>query len=578
MKRKHPAHLNPIIETEEQLDSDLLAAGPSTSSNSLSGHSSSTTSIHQSCISPIPKRPRQLKLFGSTRGNELSEVEKSSIDKSLIKMISVDYQPLSLVENIGFLEYSEKLQPLYKPPSRKTLTMKLLPEEYNKIATILKSMLKSINNVSITTDIWTSDSNRAYLTVTCHFIFNDCLYSPVLATREMIKTHTGANIASSISDILIEWGILDKIVTIVSDNGSNIKNAINEHLHKYHHPCVAHTLNLIVNDVITSNEELLNVIKKCRALVGHFKHSVFASTKLKEIQNQMNLPDLKVKQDVPTRWNSSLLMLERLIQIKAPLSAAITFLPRAPNFLTALEWELISDCLPLLKPFEIMTVELSGENYPTLSIVIPLIRGLQYTLRNKTTTTTAGDLLKKTAIDVIARRLGILECNKIVAKATFLDPRFKKAGFGLMDNANNTEKWITDEINSIMRNTREEETSNMPINEEPNLLWEHFDNKVSQIRTTVSTGISASLLIRQYLEMPYLNRSKNPLDFWKQHKNTFPELYTLQLKYLCVPATSVPSERVFSKSGQITNDRRNRLHPKNLDYIVFLNSNLNLTL
>jgi len=88
-------------------------------------------------------------------------------------------------------------------------------------------------------------------------------------------------------------------------------------------------------------------------------------------------------------------MLKRLIQIKAPLSAAITFFPHAPNFLTALEWELISDCLPILKPFEIMTVELSGEQYPTLSMVIPLIRGLRYTLRNKTTTTAAGTLLKK---------------------------------------------------------------------------------------------------------------------------------------------------------------------------------------
>jgi len=78
----------------------------------------------------------------------------------------------------------------------------------------------------------------------------------------------------------------------------------------------------------------------------------------------MNVPELKVKQDVSTRWNSSLIMLKRLIQIKAPLSAAITFLPRAPNFSTALEWELISDCLPLLQPFEIMTAELSGENYP----------------------------------------------------------------------------------------------------------------------------------------------------------------------------------------------------------------------
>ncbi|KAF0682248.1 zinc finger BED domain-containing protein 1-like [Aphis craccivora] len=55
-----------------------------------------------------------------------------------------------------------------------------------------------------------------------------------------------------------------------------------------------------------------------------------------------------------------------------------------------------------------------------------------------------------------------------------------------------------------------------------------------------------------------------------------PELYKLQQKYLCIPATSVPSERVFSKAGLLTNDRRNRLSPKNLNYIIFLNSNLNL--
>ncbi|KAF0762014.1 zinc finger BED domain-containing protein 1-like [Aphis craccivora] len=76
--------------------------------------------------------------------------------------------------------------------------------------------------------------------------------------------------------------------------------------------------------------------------------------------------------------------------------------------------------------------------------------------------------------------------------------------------------------------------------------------------------------------MSYLNRTKNPLNFWKQHKNTYFELNMLQLKYLCVPAMSVPLERAFSKTGQITNDCRIRLHPINLDYIVFLNSNINL--
>lgn len=199
-------------------------------------------------------------------------------------------------------------------------------------------MLENVASLSITTDIWTYDNNIAYLTVTCHFIFDDRLYSPVLATREMHESHNGVNIANLLSDILNEWGIKDKIVSIVSDNGSNIKNAINVHLSKHRHPCVAHTLNLSINEAIMSNKDFLDVLKKCRTLVGHFKHSVFASEKLKKLQKQMGLPVLKVIQDVSTRWNSSVHMLDRLVQIKAPLSAAMTFLPRAPDLLTALDW------------------------------------------------------------------------------------------------------------------------------------------------------------------------------------------------------------------------------------------------
>uniref|UniRef100_A0A2S2R1Y5 Zinc finger BED domain-containing protein 1 n=1 Tax=Sipha flava TaxID=143950 RepID=A0A2S2R1Y5_9HEMI len=262
-------------------------------------------------------------------------------------MITTDYQPLSIVENVGFLEYSKQLQPLYTPPSRKLLTTKLLPDQYNVIYLKLKYMLENVNYVSITTDMWTSDSTRSYITVTCHFIFSDCLYSPVLATKEVIDSHTGKNITSALSNIFNEWNIINKIITIVSDSVANIKHAINDHLQKYHHPCVAHTLNLSVNEAINQNTEFLRVLKICRTIVGHFKHSNLAAEKLKEFQKQMSLPELKVKQDVITRWNSSLTMIERLIQIKNLLSAAMSSLPRAPNFLTANEWEMITDCAPI---------------------------------------------------------------------------------------------------------------------------------------------------------------------------------------------------------------------------------------
>lgn len=67
-----------------------------------------------------------------------------------------------------------------------------------------------------------------------------------MATKEICGSHTAENIGNVLTTILNEWQIFNKIVTIVSDNGANIKESISEHLRKHHHPCVAHTLNLSV--------------------------------------------------------------------------------------------------------------------------------------------------------------------------------------------------------------------------------------------------------------------------------------------------------------------------------------------
>lgn len=59
--------------------------------------------------------------------------------------------------------------------------------------------------------------------------------------------------------------------------------------------------------------------------------------------------------------------------------------------------------------------------------------------------------------------------------------------------------------------------------------------------------------------------------------NEFVTLQRCVKNILCTPATSVPSERMFSKTGIVVSDKRSRIKPKDVDMLVFLNQNCWLT-
>lgn len=128
-------------------------------------------------------------------------------------------------------------------------------------------------------------------------------------------------------------------------------------------------------------------------------------------------------------------MLHRMLKIKTALSATMSDMTGSPNNLQNSEWEVVQECVDLLRPLEKLTAALSGEKYPTLSSVIPLIRNVQAALVKKLVNTGIGQELKKSLLDAVEKRLGISESNKTAAKSTYLDPGFKKIGFGLESNA-----------------------------------------------------------------------------------------------------------------------------------------------
>ncbi|KAJ8886939.1 hypothetical protein PR048_013153 [Dryococelus australis] len=412
----------------------------------------------------------------------MSVAERMDIDLILVRMISIDFQPLSIIENKAFINYSKKLDPRYTLRSRKVLSTKLL-EMKKTVRNHVEKLLNSVHYVAVTTDMWTSDSALPYLTVTMHFVseFSETsLHSLVLKT-----SHTVQNIASSLEKVLHKWNIL----------------------HKYSHlSCVANTSNLIVNDAINETDPA-PMLKKCCALVSHFKSSSTAAEKIRNMHRQMGATELKLKQDVSTRWNSCLLMLERLLVVKEPLSAAISSLPYAPESLDGCEREIIVECLPLLKLIEIMTAALSGEKYPTISIVLPLVRGVQLSVKRKQHLSTIAQNLKSSLLSGFSKRLGTIETNEIVSKATILDA------------PNRAQKEVSEELAALIKKDQWTEKissgGSRTSGETAATVLEETDSSSSK---HVS---SSTLMLRQYLEMPHVDRKGNSMRFWfsqkKQH-------------------------------------------------------------
>ena len=222
-----------------------------------------------------------------------------------------------------------ELVPNYVVPCRKTIKAHIKRLYEDKKAQVIGNMEGQY--VTLTTDHWTSLGNQAYMTVTAHYINVDWeLRSAVLQTVLMPERHTGTNIATRLENCVDEFQIpKNNVVAVVRDGAANMGAAMGQ-LHERgldwkSVECVGHTLQLAVKAGIhlSSFEDMLS---KCHKLVGHFKHSTQATHHLKKRQEEESTTDpyLVLKQDCKTRWNSTFMMLDRLLYLRWPISKVTT--------------------------------------------------------------------------------------------------------------------------------------------------------------------------------------------------------------------------------------------------------------
>lgn len=373
----------------------------------------------------------------------LSSKKNKEIDKQLVAMITKEYHPFSIVEDPEFKKLVNVLCPSYQLPTRKTLTQSLITGHYNLVHEIVMRRLERAFAVCITVDGWTSRNNDTFYAMTAHYIVEEPnsvkLSSDLLGCVPSTERSTADNICKKVRNMLSEWQIENKTTVIVSDNAANMIASIR--LGGWRHwGCFAHCLNLVVQSGL---KDINHITKKKKSTVSFFRRSSYASCQLKATQEKMQLPVLKLKTDVPTRWNSTFLMMQRILSTKVAVVATLAIIGnkfQAPSDgdeneiipMTNHDWQIAEESINVLEIFDIITNVISAEKKVTASAVMIFYKQITkhlVAIVDNNIILPETKKLAETLLNLSRKRFESVEDNELIAQCTILDPRFKKYGF-----------------------------------------------------------------------------------------------------------------------------------------------------
>ncbi|XP_028811065.1 zinc finger BED domain-containing protein 1-like [Denticeps clupeoides] len=269
----------------------------------------------------------------------------------------------------------------------------------------------------------------------------------------------------------------------------------------------------------------------------------------------MATPEHSLVQDISTRWNSTFYMISRLLEQRWPVTATLSdssvtkrgkmYLDLKPD-----QWSLLEELSTVLKPFECVTVFMSGQKYATISAIPPLVKGLLKSTQRAVFESAPLRAFQLTAVQQLQERWKREtafsdDAPNTVIFAMALDPRFRKLSKFLspdeilpvqtkLQTMSLEERRKMDVQQhgscSVVTSTTTTATESTPLvatlldsllgsdGEEENRAGEAEDVH-SQVRNEVLT----------YFGEKSLAKEENPLLWWKSNNEIYPMLARLVL-------------------------------------------------
>lgn len=552
-----------------------------------------TSSIAE--VQQITKSQNQAVTDFASIENDFNEQHKAShrITNALMLYITCEFVPLTTFESLYFKNLISTLNPTYLVPSRADFTERFLHDKFMELKVNLLFEMRFIQNICVAVDVWKSRSGNAYLGIVGHYMKDWSMHSIMLCCKKIKGGYSSLQLYQKYEDVVLGYDLESKVSCFVIDSISgstktfsfsdiakpsgnfnkneatqtvdpnpdivSINPLVYNLLPKSSGLCFEHSLELVVQDSFSANERL------CRLLFNFLKrvstNHTSTSGAFKDDFTQT------VQKRKSKRWYHELKMVRSFLNMSEETLAMF----ECDVSKNLLELNTLKDLLTVIEPLEEAADYCLRDRHPSISYVLPCIRGLRHHL------TFIESNFNPTLIaalrESVEKHLSCYEQSDNYRIAAVLDARFK---LNWCSNDNERDALRLELINELSQQTtplvsmQTEQIMAYPEKKRTKLF--SYMKPASSEYQVSSASLQVDAEVQSYLEQPCIAEDSNHLEFWKSHKHMYPNLCRLSEKYLAIPAATLITRNAYCLDEEFALDHC-RLTDRDFEAAMFIKCN-----